>query len=195
MILPKVYTETFRVLAELRDIRADSLPVTFKVRLLDKFGNSIPARYLKVLPKISWSRSDNEDQQIPCDVTVLNPDDNALHASTAAVTIAGEYVVTLDGKQIGDVVTVRPGPPCASRCTVLGNTSMNTTNRTSVVRVQLRDRFNNLVSPSKQMKTDLEVAIEIAGVRQDVKSTVEVANSCLTCSFVFDHSSLYTLKV
>jgi len=166
------------------------------VRLLDKFGNSIPARYLKELPKISWSQRCNRDQGIPCDVTVHNSDDNTLHASsTAAVTIAGEYVVTLDGKQIGDMITVRPGPPCASRCRVLGNTSINTTNRTTVVRIQLRDRFNNLVPPSKQMKTDLEVTVERDGVGHYAKPTVEAVNNCLTCSFVFDHSSSYTLKV
>ena len=82
------------------------------MRLLDSFGNSVPVRQLEELPKMSFSRrraKGNNKQH--CDVTAPEADDNILDVSFAAITVAGDYVLTLDGEQIGDVITVDASPP------------------------------------------------------------------------------------
>jgi len=97
-----------RFLTELSDVSTGHI----RVRLLDSFGNSVPVRQLEELPKMSFSRCRAEgNNKQHCDVTAPDADDNILDLSFAAITVAGDYVLTLDGKQIGDVVTVDVCPP------------------------------------------------------------------------------------
>ena len=176
-------------------MRVDALPVHFRVGLLDRFGNSILVRRLEELPKMSFKRMDFPQEHL-CEVTVVNADENMLNVSTSAVTVAGAYAVTIDGKQIGDVINVNAGPPCASRCKVLGKESLQTENGRVVIRIELKDTFDNLVEPSKKMKDDLQVTV-LRGEAELSKTSsyIRVETNCLTCSFSFTDPSLYTLKV
>ena len=176
-------------------MRADALPVHFRVGLLDRFGNSILVRRLEELPKMSFKRMDFPEEHL-CEVTFVNADENLLNVSTSAVTVAGAYAVTIDGKQIGDVINVNAGPPCANRCKVLGKESLQTENGRVVVRIELKDTFDNLVEPSKKMKDDLQVTV-LRGEAElsETSSYKRVETNCLTCSFSFTDPSLYTLKV
>ena len=184
-------------------MRVELMPVHFRVRLRDRYGNDVPVRQLDELPKISLLRcTEGENHELHRDVTIPTADENVLNVSTAALTVAGSYFVTLNGMQVHSKFSIRSelsvdaGPPCARRCRVLGNTGIRTQDRTVVVRVQLRDRFDNLVKHQRQVKNDLQVTVlrEEAAWPQMHYST-DWKYDCLACTFSFVQPSRYTLKV
>ena len=179
-------------------MRVELMPVHFRVRLLDSYGNDVPVRHLDELPEISLLRcTGGENHESHCDVTVPTADENVLNVSTAAITVAGTYFVRLDGSKVGNFdFSVAAEPPCARRCRVLGNTDIRTQDRTVIVRVQMRDRFDNLVKHQSQVKHDLQVTVlRDEAPWPQMKHSTDWETDCLACTFSFVQPSHYTLKV
>ena len=178
-------------------MRAELMPVLFRVRLLDNYGNGVSVRQLDELPKISLLQcTGGENHESPCEVTVPTADENLLNVSTAAITVAGTYFVTLDDREVGCFFSVAAGPPCARRCRVLGNTRILTQDRTVVVRVQIRDKFDNLVKHQWQAKNDLQVTVlRDEAAWPQMQHSTDWETDCLACTFSFVQPSRYTLKV